>query len=78
MPKASEIQAATPKCSSQRTVGPESQRCDTPMIWNARRGVWVCPCHPHMQVTPEDFEAALLAPAAERNPIIYGEREIWQ
>lgn len=41
-------------------------------MWNSRRGVWVCNRHPHMQVSPDDFERATMAPKADREPIVYG------
>jgi hypothetical protein len=78
MPSAHDVVAGTPKCPSFRTTGPTSQRCATPMVWNDRRRVWVCSQHPHMQVSPGDFEAATMAPKDERDFLITGAREIWR
>lgn len=67
--KASDIQAATPKCPSFVSPGRESQRCALPMEWHDRRGVWVCRRHPHMQVLPLN-DRADLAPAWVRDQVI--------
>ena len=77
MPAERDMTAATPKCPCARATGPTAQRCAEPMMWNSRRGVWVCNRHPHMQVAPDDFERATMAPKADRTPIVMGWREPW-
>lgn len=71
MPDLATFQACRPKCPIVRTTGTDSARCATPMHWHDAQRVWVCPAHPHMEVRPDDFTRARLAPKGVRDRAVY-------